>query len=212
MKNYRKPINWYFWNYRQLINIEKWKFWNYQKIIDIGKCIKFGPINTWKAKVTEIEFQLIFTKKMQNKLPLLALLPWREVLIKYWYSCTESYIITFCAILCLFDAILCPVDFFCCLFTLFWALLSRFTLFYAFLLQNLKYAHFSEWNYQKNYRKPINWYFSNYRQKYRYRFKTSSNYRWFEEIIGKVIDIETASKIIEKLSLSNKMTYRTPLT
>ena len=26
MKNYRKPINRYFWNYRQLIDIEKWKF------------------------------------------------------------------------------------------------------------------------------------------------------------------------------------------
>ena len=103
------------------------------------------------------------------------------------------------------------VDVFCCLFTLFWALLSRFTLFYAFLLQNQKYAHFSGWNYRKNYRKPTNLYFSNYRQKYRYRFKTSSNYRWFEEIIGKVIDIEIDSKIIEKLSLSKKMTYRTPL-
>ena len=84
--------------------------------------------------------------------------------------------------------------------------------FYACLLQNQKYAHFSGWNYRKNYRKPINRYFSNYRQKYRYRFKTSSNYRRFEEIIGKVIDIEIASKIIEKLSLSKKMTYRTPLT
>ena len=129
MKYYRKPINRYFWNYRQLIDIEKWKFWNYRKIIDIGKCIKFSPINTWKAKVSEIKFQLIFTKKMQEKLPLLALLPWREVLIQYWYSCTDSYVINFCAILCLFDAILCPVDVFCCLFTLFWALLSRFTLF-----------------------------------------------------------------------------------
>ena len=41
MKNYRKPINRYFWNYRQLIDIGKWKFINYRKIIDIGKCIKF---------------------------------------------------------------------------------------------------------------------------------------------------------------------------
>ena len=72
---------------------------------------------------------------------------------------------------------------------------------YAFLLQNQKSAHLLGWNYRKNYRKPINWHFSNYRQKYRYRFKTSSNYRWFEEIIGKVIDIEIDSKIIEKLSL-----------
>ena len=116
MKNYRKPINRYFWNYRQLIDIEKWKFWNYRKIIDIGKCIKFGPINTWKAKVSEIKFQLIFTKKMQEKLPLLALLPWREVLIQYWYSCTDSYVINVCAILCLFDAILCPIDVFLLLF------------------------------------------------------------------------------------------------
>ena len=112
MKYYRKPINRYFWNYRQLIDIKEWKFWNYRKIIDIGKCIKFSPINTWKAKVSEIKFQLIFTKKMQEKLPLLALLSWREVLIQYWYSCTDSYVINFCAILCLFDAILCPVDVF----------------------------------------------------------------------------------------------------
>ena len=41
LKNYRKPINWHFRNYRQLIDIEKWKFWNYRKIIDIAKCIKF---------------------------------------------------------------------------------------------------------------------------------------------------------------------------
>ena len=41
MTNYRKPINRYFWNYRQLIDIEKSKFWNYRKIIDIGKGIKF---------------------------------------------------------------------------------------------------------------------------------------------------------------------------
>ena len=129
MRYYRKPINRYFWNYRQLIDIEKWKFWNYRKIIDIGKCIKFSPINTWKAKVSEIKFQLIFTKKMQEKLPLLALLPWREVLIQYWYSCTDSYVINFCAILCLFDAILCPVDVFCCLF---YAILSPFVPFYTF--------------------------------------------------------------------------------
>ena len=83
MKNYRKPINRYFLNYRQLIDIEKWKFWNYRKIIDIGKCIKFGPINTSKAKVSKMKFQLNFTKKMQEKLPLLSLLPWREVLIQY---------------------------------------------------------------------------------------------------------------------------------
>ena len=95
--------------------------------------------------------------------------------------------------------------FFVAFFTLFWALLSHFTLFYAFLLQNQKYAHFSGLNYRKNYRKPINRHFSNYRQKYRYRFKTSSNYRWFEEIIGKVINIKIASKIIEKLSLSKKI-------
>ena len=132
MKNYRKPINQHFWNYRQLIDIEKWKFWNYRKIIDIGKCIKFGPINTSKAKVSEMKFQQFFTKKMQTKLPLLALLPWREVLIQYWYSCTDSYAIDLCAILCLFDAILCPVDVFCCRFALFWALLSRFTLFTPF--------------------------------------------------------------------------------
>ena len=104
------------------------------------------------------------------------------------------------------------VDVFCCFFN---AILSPFvvfyTFFYAFLLQNQIYAHFLGWNYRKNYRKPINWHFSNYRQKYRYRFKTSSNYRWFEEIIDKVIDIEIVSKIIEKLSLSEKMTYRTPL-
>ena len=101
--------------------------------------------------------------------------------------------------------------FFVAFFTLFWALLSYFTLVCAFLSQNQKYAHFQGWNYRKNYRKPINRHFSNYRQKYRYRFKTSSNYRWFEEIIGKVIDIEIDSKIIEKLSLSKKMGYRTPL-
>jgi len=207
MKNYRKPINRYFRNYRQLIDIKKWKFWNYRKIIDIEICIKFSPINTWKAKVSEIKFQLIFTKKMQEKLPLLALLPWIEVLILYWHSCTDSYVINFCAILCLFGAILCPVNVFCCPFTLFWALLSRFTICYAFLLQNQKYAPFSGWN----YRKPINWYFYNYRQKYRYRFETSSNYRWFEEIIGKVIDIEIDSNIIEKLSLLKKITYRTPV-
>ena len=149
---------------------------------------------------------------MQEKSPLLALLPWREVLIQYWYSCTDSYVINVCAISCLFYAILCRVDILCCLFTLFWALLSHFTLFYAFfLLQNQKYEHFSGWNYQKKYRKPINRYFSKYRQKYRYRFKTSSNYRWIEEIIGKVNDIEIVSKIIEKLSLSKKITYHTPL-
>ena len=27
---------------------------------------------------------------MQEKLPILALLPWRVVLIQYWYSCTDS--------------------------------------------------------------------------------------------------------------------------
>ena len=128
MKNYRKPINRYFWNYRQLIDIEKWKFWNYRKIIDIGKCIKFSPINTWKAKVSEIKFQLIFTKKMQEKLPLLALLPWRVVLIQYWYYCTDSYVITFGAILCLFDDTLCHVGVFCCLF---YTILSPFIVFYT---------------------------------------------------------------------------------
>ena len=107
MKNYRKPINLYFWNYRQLIDIEKWKCWNYRKIIDIGKFIKFGPINTWKVKVSENKFQQIFTHK---SLPFLALLPRREVPIQYWYSCTDNYVINFAAILCLFDAILCPVD------------------------------------------------------------------------------------------------------
>ena len=80
-----------------------------------------------------------------------------------------------------------------------------------FLLQNQNYAHFSGLYYRKNYQKPINQDFSNYRQKYRYRFKTSSNYRRFEEIIGKVFVIEIDSKIIEKLSLSKKRTYRTPL-
>ena len=102
-----------------------------------------------------------------------------------------------------------------CFLLPFYVLFSPFvvfyTFFYAFLSQNQKYAHFSGWNYWKNYRKPINRHFSNYRQKYRYRFKPSSNYRWFEEIIGKVIDIEIDSKIIENLSLSKKMTYRTPL-
>ena len=101
--------------------------------------------------------------------------------------------------------------FFVAFFTLFWALLSYFTLVCAFLSQNQKYAHFQGWNYRKNYRKPINRHFSNNRQQYRYRLKTSSNYRWFEEIIGKVIDIEIAKKIIEKLLLSKKMTYRPPL-
>ena len=113
--------------------------------------------------------------------------------------------------LCLFDAILCPADVFCSLFTLIWALLSRFTFVYVFLLQKRKYAHISGWIYWKNYRKSINRYFSNYRQKYLYRFQTSSNYRWFEEIIGKDIDIEKPSKVIKKLSLSKKITYRTPL-
>ena len=42
MKNYRKPINQYFWNYRQLIDIEKWKFRNYRKIIDIGNASNFS--------------------------------------------------------------------------------------------------------------------------------------------------------------------------
>ena len=130
MKNYRKPINRYFWYYRQLIDIEKWKFWNYRKIIDIGKCIKCGPMNTWKAKVSEIKFQQIFTNKMQEKLPLLALLPWREVLIQYWYSCTDSYVINHCAILCHFDAFLCPVDVFCLPF---YAILSPFVAFYTFV-------------------------------------------------------------------------------
>ena len=130
MKNYRKPINRYFWNYRQLIDIEKWKFWNYRKLIDIGKCIKFGPINTWKAKVSEINFQQIFTQKRQQKFSLVALLTWRVVLIQYWYSCTDSYVITFGAILCLFDDILCPVDVFCCLF---YTILSPFIVFYTCL-------------------------------------------------------------------------------
>ena len=132
MKNYRKPINRYFWNYRQLIDIEKWKFWNYRKIIDIGKCIKFGPINTWKAKVSEINFQQIFTQKRQQKFSLVALLTWRVVLIQYWYSCRDSFVITFGAILCFFDDILCPVDVFCRFFTLFWTLLLYFTIFTPF--------------------------------------------------------------------------------
>ena len=94
--------------------------------------------------------------------------------------------------------------FFVAFFTLFWALLSHFTLFYAFLLQNQKYAHFSGLNYRKNYRKPINRHFSNYRQKYRYRFKTSSNYRWFEEIIGKVIDIRNDTTMTNSDVILNK--------
>ena len=61
---------------------------------------------------------------------------------------------------------------------------------------------FSRWNCRKNYWKPINQHFSNYRQKYRYWFKISSNYRWFEEIIGRVIDIKIDCKIIEKKDLS----------
>ena len=123
---------------------------------------------------------------------------------QYWYYCTDSYVITFGAILCLFYAILGPVDVFCCLF---YAILSPFCRILHFFTQNQKYAHFLGWN----YRKPINLHFSNYRQKYRYRIKTSSNYRWIEEIIGKVIDIKINSKIIKKLSLSKKITYRTPL-
>ena len=68
-----------------------------------------------------------------------------------------------------------------------------------------------ERNYRKNYRKPIYRHLSNYRQNYRYRSKTSTNYRRFQEIIGKVIDIENDRRIIENLSLSKKMTYRPPL-
>ena len=114
----------------KIIDIEKLKILNYWKIIDIGKCIKFGPINTWKAKVSEIQFQQIFTQKRQEKFPLLALLLWWVVLIQYWYSCTGSYVITFGAILCLFDAILCPVDVSCCLF---YNILSPFVIFYTCL-------------------------------------------------------------------------------
>ena len=95
------------------------------------------------------------------------------------------------------------------MFTLFWALLLYFTIFYAFC-RKTRNMHISRGEIiGKNYRKPINLHFSNYRQKYQYRFKTSSNYRWFEEIID--IDIEIDRKIIEKLSLSKKMTYSTPL-
>ena len=66
-------------------------------------------------------------------------------------------------------------------------------------------------NYRKNYRKPIYRHLFNYRQNYRYRSKTSTNYRRFQGIIGKVIDIENYRRIIENLSLSKKMTYRSPL-
>ena len=99
-KNYWKPINGYFWNYRPLINIKKWKF----EII--------------KSQSQKFNFSKFLPKECKSKITLLALLPWRVVLIQYWYSCTDSYVINFCAGLCLFDAILCPVDVFCCLFTL----------------------------------------------------------------------------------------------
>ena len=68
--NYRKPIYWHFSNYRQNDQYRKFEFGNYQQIInignfnlefrnyrqiiDIGKYIKFGPINIWKAKLSEI--------------------------------------------------------------------------------------------------------------------------------------------------------------
>ena len=42
-------------------------------------------------------------------------------------------------------------------------------------------------NIEKNYRKPINWHFRNYRQ---------------------IIDIENDGRFIENLSISKKMTYR----
>ena len=107
--------------------------------------------------------------------------------------------------------ILCPVVVFCYFV---YAILNPFVVFYTFLclfVAKTKIYTFSRWNCRKNYWKPINQHFSNYRQKYRYWFKISSNYRWFSEIIGKLIDVEIARKIIEKIIIIKKMTYCPPL-
>ena len=104
--------------------------------------------------------------------------------------------------------ILCPVVVFC------YCILNPFVVFYTclrlFVAKSEIYT-FSGRNYRKNYWKPINQHFSNYRQKYRYWFKISSNYRWFSEIIGKLIDVEIAREIIGEIIIIEKMTYRPPL-
>ena len=55
----------------------------------------------------------------------------------------------------------------------------------TFLLQNHNFKYFGG-SYQTNYWKPIYLHFSNYQ----YRYETYWNYRWFEGIVCKNIDIE----------------------
>ena len=103
-----------------------------------------------------------------------------KVFEQNWYLMTfdaiGAFLMFFSAILRLFCAFLTP---FCPFLTQFCALLTPFsaflTQFCAFLSRNL----ILERIYRKNYRKPIYRPFSNYRANYRYRFYTSSNYRWF---------------------------------
>ena len=103
--------------------------------------------------------------------------------------------------------ILCPVVVFC------YCILNPFVVFYTclrlFVAKSEIYT-FSGRNYRKNYWKPINQHFSNYQQKYRYWFQISSNYRWFSEIIGKLIDVEIAREIIGKIIIIEKWLIADP--
>ena len=75
-KNYRKPINRHFWNYRQIIDIEN-RIYELSTRLSISKiCIKYLADKNTKETVIKVLFVVFWL--------------WKFILIQCWNSCTGS--------------------------------------------------------------------------------------------------------------------------